>query len=111
MPCARKKLKIQKLIIPKGMVNPNQTTIVEIPLNMKKQPILVARRKDFDVSSRFEADLGHATVYSRRDLVVEPISYQGAVVSAFRAKVYTVNVLFLFVPQFLSRDKDAQTSR
>ncbi|XP_017772439.1 PREDICTED: uncharacterized protein LOC108559616 [Nicrophorus vespilloides] len=36
---------VQKVVIPKGMINPGETTIIEIPSNLQKQPIVVAKRK------------------------------------------------------------------
>lgn len=49
MPCGsgskKKKDVFQKVIIPKGMVNPTETTIIEIPMALQKQPVVVAKRK------------------------------------------------------------------
>lgn len=36
---------VQKVVIPKGMINPGETTIIEIPSALQKQPIVVAKRK------------------------------------------------------------------
>lgn len=35
----------QKIVIPKGMINPNETTIIEIPARLHDQPLVIAKRK------------------------------------------------------------------
>lgn len=53
MPCGggkKKKEVFQKVIIPKGMVNPEETTIIEIPSKLQKQPVVVAKRKSQEPS-------------------------------------------------------------
>lgn len=42
---------VQKVVIPKGVVNPDETTIIEIPARLHKQPIVVAKRKAVDGES------------------------------------------------------------
>ncbi|KAF2880033.1 hypothetical protein ILUMI_26154 [Ignelater luminosus] len=39
---------VQKVVIPKGVINPDETTIIEIPARLHKQPIVVAKRKVID---------------------------------------------------------------
>lgn len=36
---------VQKVVIPKGMINPNETTIIEIPARLHDQPLVIAKRK------------------------------------------------------------------
>lgn len=43
-PC-KKKIEYQKVVIPRGMINPHETTVIEIPTNLQKQPVVVAKRK------------------------------------------------------------------
>lgn len=38
-------LRSQKVIIPKGLVNPNETTIIEIPQKLQDRPAVVAKHK------------------------------------------------------------------
>ncbi|KAK4875757.1 hypothetical protein RN001_012179 [Aquatica leii] len=38
----------QKVIIPKGMINSDETTVIEIPARLHKQPIVVAKHKNTD---------------------------------------------------------------
>lgn len=35
----------QKIVIPRGMINPNETTIIEIPARLHDQPLVIAKRK------------------------------------------------------------------
>lgn len=35
--------KTQKVFIPKGSINPNEDTIIEIPREMQEQPLVVAK--------------------------------------------------------------------
>ncbi|KRT81835.1 hypothetical protein AMK59_5410, partial [Oryctes borbonicus] len=44
-PCGKKKIEFQKVVIPRGMINPHETTVIEIPINLQKQPVVVAKRK------------------------------------------------------------------
>lgn len=44
-PCGKKKIEYQKVVIPRGMINPHETTVIEIPTNLQKQPVVVAKRK------------------------------------------------------------------
>lgn len=44
-PCGKKKRDFQKVVIPRGMINPHETTVIEIPTNLQKQPVVVAKRK------------------------------------------------------------------
>lgn len=39
----------QKVIIPKGMINPDETTVIEIPARLHKQPIVVAKHKNTEI--------------------------------------------------------------
>lgn len=34
----------QKIIIPKGVVNPSETTIIEIPKYLKQTPVIIAQK-------------------------------------------------------------------
>lgn len=45
--CGKKSSKpsCQKVVIPRGMVNPGETTVIEIPAKLNKQPVVVAKRK------------------------------------------------------------------
>lgn len=46
--CTKKKEQtpmVQKVVIPKGMINPTETTIIEIPAKLHKQPVVIAKRK------------------------------------------------------------------
>lgn len=44
--CGKKKSHtVQKVVIPRGMVNPDETTVIEIPVTLIKQPVVVAKRK------------------------------------------------------------------
>lgn len=35
----------QKIVIPRGMINPHETTIIEIPARLHDQPLVIAKRK------------------------------------------------------------------
>lgn len=39
----------QKVIIPKGMINPEETTIIEIPSRLHRQPIVIAKHKNAEI--------------------------------------------------------------
>ncbi|KAK5644908.1 hypothetical protein RI129_006208 [Pyrocoelia pectoralis] len=39
----------QKVIIPKGMINPKETTIIEIPARLHRQPIVIAKHKNSEI--------------------------------------------------------------
>ncbi|KAF5304170.1 hypothetical protein FQR65_LT08064 [Abscondita terminalis] len=46
---SNKNVPFQKVIIPKGMINPDETTVIEIPARLHKQPIVVAKHKTADL--------------------------------------------------------------
>lgn len=59
MPLCKKKDKngpMQKVLIPKGMINPGETTIIEIPARLHKQPLVIAKRKASDPNQPFTSD-------------------------------------------------------
>ena len=35
----------QKIIIPKGLINPSETTIIEIPQHLKRIPVIIAQKQ------------------------------------------------------------------
>lgn len=50
MPLCGKKSKsnvpsVQKVVIPRGMIDPSETTVIEIPAKLHKQPVVIAKRK------------------------------------------------------------------
>ncbi|XP_031352301.1 uncharacterized protein LOC116177455 [Photinus pyralis] len=56
----------QKVIIPKGMVNPKETTIIEIPSRLHRQPIVIAKHKNSEIGygllcSSFKSTNEHVT--------------------------------------------------
>lgn len=46
----------QKVIIPKGLVNPYETTIIEIPKKLQNKPAVVARPKSSYLGNRYKWD-------------------------------------------------------
>lgn len=38
------RVSIQKIIIPRGAVDPNETTIIEIPQELRRAPIIIAQK-------------------------------------------------------------------
>ncbi|XP_018334217.1 uncharacterized protein LOC108743238 [Agrilus planipennis] len=44
---SKKKFRPQRVIIPKGLVDPEEVTILEIPLCLKDEPVVIARKKNF----------------------------------------------------------------
>lgn len=36
--------KPQKIVIPKGTINPNETTVIEIPGNLRKKSVVIAKK-------------------------------------------------------------------
>ncbi|XP_071050177.1 uncharacterized protein [Onthophagus taurus] len=50
----KKKTHYQKVVIPKGMINPGETTIIEIPDLLQRQPVLIANKRIDNVSSKFQ---------------------------------------------------------
>lgn len=50
MPLCGKKSKsdvpsVQKVVIPRGMIDPSETTVIEIPAKLHRQPVVIAKRK------------------------------------------------------------------
>jgi hypothetical protein len=35
----------QKIIIPRGLIDPSETTIIEIPQHLKRTPVIVAQKQ------------------------------------------------------------------
>lgn len=69
----KKKQIYQKVIIPKGMVNPAETTIIEIPVKLQKQPVVVAKRKSLKQYSEEDDDYGHCEpTCSQRPMTAPP---------------------------------------
>ncbi|KAG5891885.1 hypothetical protein JTB14_015903 [Gonioctena quinquepunctata] len=59
------KEKTQKLIIPRGTIDSADTTIIEIPVKLKRRPVVVAKRRNPEKT--FIADNREYTIESMRE--------------------------------------------
>lgn len=69
MPLYKQKSPVQRVIIPKGLVNPTETTVIEIPLIYNKQDVVVAQKRSVGRKSPrkvAERDLGDYLVEGLR---------------------------------------------
>lgn len=41
------KHRMQKIVIPKGTINGNETTVIEIPSDLQRTPLIIAKRKTY----------------------------------------------------------------
>ncbi|KAF7270240.1 hypothetical protein GWI33_016789 [Rhynchophorus ferrugineus] len=46
------KRKTQKILVPKGTINPNEDVLIEIPIELRDQPMVIAKRPDKNRSYR-----------------------------------------------------------
>lgn len=70
----KKKQVYQKVIIPKGMVNPAETTIIEIPVKLQKQPVVVAKRKPSKYYGDEDEDGGYGQAHCEPACAQRPMT-------------------------------------
>lgn len=57
--------KTQRIIIPKGSVDPTDTTVIEVPLRLQNEPVVIAKRKSSTSTSQADIYLALAESLSK----------------------------------------------
>lgn len=55
----------QKIIIPRGVVNPDETTVIEVPARLKRNPVVVARNPRSTNSDKSQTRLLQSSLNGR----------------------------------------------